>query len=504
MAGAQIIKIGPLATGLGSLSSVTTVSRVTSPKRLILDLQVSDAVAQTADKQLKHAAKALSRLRDPGDRTALHNFRVAIRRIRSLLRAYRPWIGRAGGKKPRRRLRALTRMTGYSRDAEVLIEWLARQRHELERADRAGLDWFLRQARARKRNYDRTARKRLAGDFERLEQSLRKRLGVVDEAESKRFRETFSGLLDEQADRFSNRLAVIANADDHKPIHKARIEAKRLRYIVEPLRGFLPEARAVVREMKHVQDILGQLHDNRVLESALQAAVEDAATEKAHRLHAAAIAGDKRALVREHRRDEQFGLAQLAIRARGERDALFATLDQDWIRTRRPELTSLVRNLRAVCLPGNAVEIERKFLLKSLPPTIRSAPVSEIEQGWLPGERMRERLRRVRNSEGEQYLRTIKLGAGIQRVELEEKTTVELFRALWPLTAGCRVHKRRYFVEEGGLTWEIDQFMDRELVLAEIELPDPTTAIDLPKWLERFVVREVTEDPAYLNLHLAR
>jgi CHAD domain-containing protein len=79
---------------------------VTSPKLSFLDLEVCDAVAQVADRQLKHAAKALARLRDPRDRTALHNFRVAIRRLRSLLRAYRPWIGRAGGKKTLRRLRA--------------------------------------------------------------------------------------------------------------------------------------------------------------------------------------------------------------------------------------------------------------------------------------------------------------------------------------------------------------------------------------------------------------
>ncbi|HSC09324.1 MAG TPA: hypothetical protein VLD59_21050, partial [Steroidobacteraceae bacterium] len=95
-------------------------------------------------------------------------------------------------------------------------------------------------------------------------------------------------------------------------------------------------------------------------------------------------------------------------------------------------------------------------------------------------------------------------GAGIQRVELEEKTSDELFRALWPLTAGCRVHKQRYCVEEGSLTWEIDQFLDRDLVLAEVELPDPATAVELPEWLKRFVVREVTRDPAFLNLNLAR
>jgi CHAD domain-containing protein/CYTH domain-containing protein len=480
------------------------VNSVPSPKPLILDLAVSDAVAQIADRQLKHAAKALARMRDPGDRTALHNFRVAIRRLRSLLDAYRPWIGRAGGKKSRRRLRALTRMTGLSRDAEVQIAWLEKQRRDRKLGDHAGVDWLLRQVRTRKRNNDRTARNQLGEDFEALAKSLRKRLGAVEDAEPSSFRAAFSDRLEVQADRFFGRLAGIAKADDYKLIHKSRIEAKRLRYVVEPMRGILPEARAVVREMKRLQDLLGRLHDNHVLEAALQAAGEEVASEKARRLHAAAIAGDNAALAREHRKDEQLGLAELAIRAHRERDALFAPLDRQWIRTRTLELTTLVRNLRAVCLPGNFVEIERKFLLKSLPPTARSAAANEIEQGWLPGERLRERLRRVKSGDGEKYLRTIKLGAGIQRMELEEETTAELFRALWPLTEGCRVHKRRYRMEEGALTWEIDQFLDRDLVLAEVELPDVGTAVELPKWLERFVVREVTEDPAFLNLKLAR
>lgn len=480
------------------------VSIVPSSKLNILDLKVCDAVAQVADRQVRHAAKALSRLRDPRDRTALHNFRVAIRRLRSLLDAYRPWIGRAGGKKLSRRLRTLTRLTGVSRDAEVQIEWLEKQRHNLERSELAGLNWLLREVRARKRKNERVAQKQLYEDFENLEQTLRKRLRAADGSDSIRFREAFSQQLEERADRFSRRLAAIANAGDHKLIHKSRIEAKRLRYIVEPLRGSLAEARAIVREMKRVQDLLGQLHDNRVLEAALQAAVMDAASEKAYRLQAVAIAGDKSAVAREHRRDEQLGLARLAVRARQERDSLFATLEREWIRNRKPELTSLVRNLHVVCLPGNTVEIERKFLLRSLPPAARSSPADEIEQGWLPGKRLRERLRRIKNGKSEQYVRTIKLGAGIQRVELEEKTTPELFRALWPLTSGCRVHKRRYRVEEGALTWEIDQFLDRDLVLAEVELHDSATAVELPVWLESYVVREVTEDPTFVNLHLAR
>jgi CYTH domain-containing protein len=52
--------------------------------------------------------------------------------------------------------------------------------------------------------------------------------------------------------------------------------------------------------------------------------------------------------------------------------------------------------------------------------------------------------------------------------------------------------------------WEIDEFLDRELVLAEIELPAVDSPVELPAWLREHVVREVTAEPDYVNRALAR
>jgi adenylate cyclase len=90
------------------------------------------------------------------------------------------------------------------------------------------------------------------------------------------------------------------------------------------------------------------------------------------------------------------------------------------------------------------------------------------------------------------------------RQEFEEPASVAVFETMWPLTEGHRLMKRRYLVPHEGLTWEIDQFTDRPLVLAEVELPPPGDAPELPAWLAPWVVREVTDDPAYLNSSLAR
>ena len=151
-------------------------------------------------------------------------------------------------------------------------------------------------------------------------------------------------------------------------------------------------------------------------------------------------------------------------------------------------------------------EIERKFLLTGLPDEARSAPSEEIEQGWIPGTAIHERLRRVRpdDGSGEKYLRTIKLGRGVKRIEVEEETDEATFRHLWALTQGRRVHKRRYRVQEGAFVWEIDAFLDRDLYLAEVELPSEKFEVSIPGWLAPFVVREVTGEDAFVNLNLAK
>ncbi|HVS17382.1 MAG TPA: hypothetical protein VMT18_02190 [Planctomycetota bacterium] len=151
-------------------------------------------------------------------------------------------------------------------------------------------------------------------------------------------------------------------------------------------------------------------------------------------------------------------------------------------------------------------EIERKYLLARAPepPADLASETLEIEQGWLPGSRLRERLRRVRGPHGERFERALKVGSGVERIEVEESLDGATFALLWPATAGCRVRKRRTRVHDGGLVWELDAFDDRALWLAEVELDDPRRRPELPAWLVCCVVREVTDEPGWTNLELAR
>jgi CYTH domain-containing protein len=150
-------------------------------------------------------------------------------------------------------------------------------------------------------------------------------------------------------------------------------------------------------------------------------------------------------------------------------------------------------------------EIERKYLLRALPPRTRDAPAVHIHQGYLPGDRITERVRRTVSDTGARYYRTIKAGQGIDRMEIEETIDETFFSTVWPLTRGRRVEKRRYLVADGDLTWEIDEFLDREgFWLGEVELESAGQRVIVPEWLAEFVDREVTDEPLFTNYALSK
>ena len=104
--------------------------------------------------------------------------------------------------------------------------------------------------------------------------------------------------------------------------------------------------------------------------------------------------------------------------------------------------------------PDLPVEIERKYLLSGRPEMPRPKQVFEVEQGYIPGEKLVERLRRQRDDAGvTRYFRTIKLGSGVQRTEIEDETDARTFEHLWQLTDGRRLTKRRYVVPNGDDEW---------------------------------------------------
>ena len=159
----------------------------------------------------------------------------------------------------------------------------------------------------------------------------------------------------------------------------------------------------------------------------------------------------------------------------------------------------------------DGIEIERVWLCREMAALPRDTEHMEFEQGYIAQGREAEaglvgRVRRVTHSDGRvEYWNTIKRGVGQVREEIEEQIDADRFNTAWPTTSGARVHKTRWFVPcDRGLVWEVDQFLDLPIVLAEIELPTIDTEVELPSWLVDVMVKEVTDDSRYTNSSLAR
>src|SRR5689334_25255974 len=80
---------------------------------------------------LRDVLTTRDRLDDPSDDDALHDFRVALRRLRTWLRAFRPVLRDTLRGKVMRRLGDIADATGASRDLEVRIEWIDRSRRQM-------------------------------------------------------------------------------------------------------------------------------------------------------------------------------------------------------------------------------------------------------------------------------------------------------------------------------------------------------------------------------------
>lgn len=432
-----------------------------------------------------------TRLADTEDKSALHDFRVAVRRLRSWLEVRRVLPRRLESRRVRRLLRRLAKATNQSRDDEVFAEWLSAERDTLATRNRAAADWLLSRVTRHRERVERSLSEEVERDLDRagslLERQLARYVVSHDVARGSLavpFATALSGLVRAGTARLRRRLRAVQGPEDDTTIHSARIAAKQVRYQLDAVAAVTPGAKACVTRLKALQDVLGDHHDAHLWMGAVREAIATA----------------PRAAVRQ-------GLEAIAVRAEQRGAERFSKLKADWLTGEPALFTALGALADGLAARGReGMEVERKYLLHRLPPRMPRGTAHRIDQGYVPGERIVERVRRVRTGPRVQYFRTMKAGRGVARIEVEEACSPALFAALWTLTKGRRVRKRRHDVRDGELTWSIDEFTDRkkQLVLAEVELPSSETDVAFPAWLARQVVREVTDEPAFSNLALAR
>ena len=244
----------------------------------LLEQPAVKAASVVALAHLDAAAAAATRMNDPADHEALHDFRVAIRRLRVTIRAY-PGVHESVAKKQRRRLRKLARATNTARDTEVQLMWFRTRLRRFSPPERQALAPLRARLRGRRRRIIARTQPELLRQFGKIERKLRRRL--VDARDSGAHEAQFRGIaaatLVQYANDLSSRLRILTPSSKTTAVHATRIAAKRLRYLLEPLRPAIADVQPIVDRLKTLQDLLGELTDGHTLDAVLQEAGDAAA-----------------------------------------------------------------------------------------------------------------------------------------------------------------------------------------------------------------------------------
>lgn len=147
-------------------------------------------------------------------------------------------------------------------------------------------------------------------------------------------------------------------------------------------------------------------------------------------------------------------------------------------------------------------EIERKFIIRTIPFSLDKYPYEDIRQGYLTtsvdGSEVRVRQK------GGQYFLTVKKGSGLKRQETEIAISQSQFQELYKATADQHVEKKRHIIQDEDRVIELDIFEGKlkGLMVAEVEFKsiNDSRTYRAPSWFGR----EVTEDERFANRNLAK
>src|SRR6266545_6890381 len=316
-------------------------------RKPLLDRPATEVALVLARDDLRRWSKAHKRLGQADTPDALHAFRVALRRRRNTLRAFRPQIKPLVPRRTRRRLRRLARATGRSRNLQVEREWVLAQLEELTPAERTGAQWLNARLRARQQEADERLAHRVAKDFGRVRRKLRRCFKAAKSfpaAQGAQSRMTAGVVardtLRQWSRELNHHLHAIRTAADWDDAHAARSSVKRTRYLLKPFERELRAAGGTIEQLTALQDVLGALQDARVLADEVRAGLVELAAEAARNAcdellpwSAAAQASPKTSDAASHP-----GLVALARRLGADYEATFARLRGEWLEQRAAAL----------------------------------------------------------------------------------------------------------------------------------------------------------------------
>ena len=156
------------------------------------------------------------------------------------------------------------------------------------------------------------------------------------------------------------------------------------------------------------------------------------------------------------------------------------------------------------------IEIERKFLLKSIPDR-KPTEIIKIKQWYLKVDGIWERARSMdSNKSGIKWVHTIKTRiSDISNIEEERELTKKEFEEF---IKKCKsspgsakyITKERRIYPDGELKWEVDMFSQKcHVIVAEIEIPSEDYDLQVPEFIQKKQLLEVTGLKQFSNRSLS-
>jgi triphosphatase len=198
-----------------------------------------------------------------GEVEAIHDFRVALRRIRSALRLFTREEDDSKVHKLRKRSVEFARITGRVRDLDVHLK-----RARLDLADGSAPEAWVLSLAVERQTAMKAVEEMLSGKNYRR---WKKKLGSWLESTPS---DPGNDGLPKAIQVHVEQVASHSRAVGDEEVHALRIAIKRLRYLLEFFsKDLQPKSRAAINKLSHAQDLLGEYHDTVVGLSKLDAAI---------------------------------------------------------------------------------------------------------------------------------------------------------------------------------------------------------------------------------------
>ncbi|HEX4952572.1 MAG TPA: CHAD domain-containing protein [Thermoanaerobaculia bacterium] len=257
-----------------------------SPK-VEVPLDPAEPVVAAAGRMVGELTRVLVAL-EPGTRKALdpeflHDFRVALRRLRSLVREVERVAPGHGVKRLRSELGAIAGRTGPCRDFDVLAADLAGHAAEMPAWAAEGLAILDHHVALRRAEAQREVAAALAsGRWRRLLAALdhfARRAAATAAPEAAPIGEVARRRLAKAQRRFAREAEALGTHPAPEALHALRITGKRYRYLLELFAPLFPRPSLapLVDELKQVQDLLGRANDFAVQGEKLRQLAAEAA-----------------------------------------------------------------------------------------------------------------------------------------------------------------------------------------------------------------------------------